>query len=243
MTSLKSQAIHTALSGDWNTAVLLNQELLKQDPDDIDTLNRLAFAFTVLGKIKHAKITYQKVLKIDNQNLIALKNLKRLSKGNKKTVKQAPFNPQFSTHLDTMFLEETGKTKVIELINIADPKIISTLITGELLNLRIKRLKIFVLNTQEKYIGMLPDDIGKRLIKFLKGGNEYEAYIKAVDSHHVAIFIKEIKRTSRFKNQPSFISNDKSHLLFDKTANNLRNKHFSVVEDDDAHYSSEDDSL
>lgn len=63
MTSLQNQAINTALTGDWEKAVLINKDLVKENPKDIDALNRLAFAFNILGKNKEAKLTYQRVLK------------------------------------------------------------------------------------------------------------------------------------------------------------------------------------
>ena len=44
------------------------------------------------------------------------------------------------------------------------------------------------------------------LITFLKGGNEYVACIKACDERSVIIFIKETKKSGRFKNQASFMS-------------------------------------
>ncbi len=239
MLALKNQAIQTALLGDWDTAIILNQELLKENPEDIETLNRLAFAYIILGKTKDAKTTYQKVLRLDNQNPIALKNLKRLSLVDKKNAVSLS-----SRTVDSMFLEENGKTKIIDLINIAEPKVISRLCTGELLLLRVKRLKIFVLDEKTKYIGMLPDNIGKRLIKFLKGGNQYRACVKAADNHKVAIFIKETKRVSRFKNQPSFISSEKSQFLLEKSSPHTVSKHKQTEEDtDDNSYSSADESL
>ena len=79
MIPLKTQAVQTALQGDWQAAVILNQMLLEEDPHDIDSLNRLAFAKTSLGEIKEAKSIYQQVLTIDANNPIALKNLARLS--------------------------------------------------------------------------------------------------------------------------------------------------------------------
>src|SRR3989338_11401999 len=78
MTSLKDQAIQNALTGDWQNAVLVNKSLVKENPADIDALNRLAFAFSILGRIKDAKSTYQKVLKIDSLNPLALRNLKKI---------------------------------------------------------------------------------------------------------------------------------------------------------------------
>lgn len=210
---LKNQAIQTALIGDWDTAITLNRELLKENPNDIEALNRLAFAYTVTGKVKDAKNTYQKVLELDSQNTIALKNLKRLGESNRKTLSnQHPL----TGHVESMFIEESGKTKIVELINIATAKTVVNLLTGEPLNLRIKRHKIFVLDRNNQYIGVLPDDIGQRLTKFIKGGNDYEAYIKSVENNRVLVFLKETKRSPRFKNQPSFISAHKSNLFFEK---------------------------
>ena len=200
---IKNQAIQTALMGDWDQAVTLNQELLKENPEDIDTLNRLAFAFSVLGKVKNARETYQRVLNIDNQNPIAVKGLKRLVGSSEKNNLNILKGPLLGL-TDTMFIEESGKTKIVELVNIATPKTITSLIIGEALILRVKRLKIFVLDQKNEYVGVLPDDIGRRLIKFIKGGNNYEAYIKSLEEHRVIIFIKETKRSTRFKNQPSF---------------------------------------
>ncbi|MBI2074884.1 MAG: hypothetical protein HYT83_03565 [Candidatus Levybacteria bacterium] len=216
MTPLKTQAIQTALTGDWKTAISLNQELLKENPSDIETLNRLAFAFSVLGKAKSAKAIYQKVLELDIQNPIALKNLRRLSGTDKKNNNFSTQTPNLAQQTDTMFLEESGKTKVIELNNVAEPKIISHLMTGEFLTLRIKRSKIFVLDGKEKYIGMLPEDISRRLIKFIKGGNCYQACVKSIQNRHVSIFVRETKRCTRFKFQPSFTSGEKVKVISSK---------------------------
>lgn len=239
MISLKNQAIQTALVGDWTSAVSLNEELLKADPNDIETLNRLGYAYSILGKTKAARITYQKVLELDSQNPIAIRNLKRL-KGDSN--KNSNYQSSALNRTNTIFIEETGKTKVTELINCATPSTISHLITGELVTLSIKRLKIFVLDTQKTYIGMLPDNIGKRLIRFINGGNTYEAYIKSVDKNHVVIFIRESKRALRFKSQSSFIINEKQ-LVFDKNQGKNVKAKGSKKEMDDESYDDDSDSL
>lgn len=233
MTLLKSQAIQKAFEGNWNAAILINEELLKQEPNDIETLNRLALAFTVCGKIKQAKSTYQKVLSIDSQNPIALKNVKRLAFTKMPSKKRSSQPTTLLTRdISSMFLEEGGKTKVVELVNIAEPKVISTLMAGELIMLSIKRLKIFVLDTKKRYLGVLPDDIGKRLIKFMKGGNTYEAYIKATTNHRVVIFIREIKKVNKYKNLPSFIATDKTKIVLRKTQNKEQDEDEDQLEGD-----------
>ena len=207
MTSTQTEAIQAALLGDWTKAIQINQEILKENPSDIDTLNRLAFAQASTGMTKDAKITYQQVLNLDLKNPIATKNLKRLSSlGSTNT--PAPMN--------NIFIEEPGKTKVIELINLADSKILAPLRFGEKLSLSIKRMKIFVYDRNKQYIGMLPDDLGKRLMAFVDGGNQYEAYVKTVDAHLITVFIKEIYRAPQFKNQQSFLtSSEKTKFTYE----------------------------
>lgn len=238
MLSLKSQAIQTALVGDWETAINLNQQILQEEPNDIDTLNRLAFALLSQGSAKEAKTLYEKVLLLDMKNPIALRNLKRLNDNSTKKI---------SMPLNNVFIEEPGKTKVIDLLNVADKKIITRLRSGETLLLRIKRNKIFALDTEQQYIGMLPDDICQRLIKFMNSGNEYEAYVRTVDNNKASIFVRETKRVKRFRDQPSFISSDKVKLSFENNTLSVRmgdaksgkNTHRDLDDDDD---SSSDDS-
>jgi hypothetical protein len=205
MPTLRTQAIQTALTGDWQRAIDINQLILQEEPEDIDTLNRLAFAFLSTGNPKDAKNLYEKVLALDMQNPIAIRNLKRLHDVNSKKI----------ILINNLFIEEPGKTKVMDLINIADKKVISHLRSGEKLDLKIKRSRIFAYDLDSQFIGMLPDDTCQRLIKFMEAGNEYEAYVRTVDSNKISIFIREIKRVKKFKNQPSFVSgSDKVKLSF-----------------------------
>lgn len=220
--SIKNQAIQTALQGDWQSAISLNKGLIKENPDDIDALNRLALAYTITGKIKAAKSAYQKVVSLDPLNSIALRNLKKLKDKNLKAY------PTTTYLINNKFLEEPGRTKVIELINIAQSQNIETLRTGQSLNLSIKRLKIFILEDKQ-YIGVLPDDIAKRLIKFIKGGCQYEAYVKSASPHKVSIFVKELKKPSKYKDQSSFLSNSESTLIISKHNKTKAN----VVKDED----------
>lgn len=221
MTPLKDKAIKAMLLGNWQNATSLNKILLKEAPNDIDALNRLAYAFTVLGKIKDAKSTYRKVLKLDALNQIAMKNIKRLSDvGFKKAAKNKDSNFR---HLNHAFLEETGKTKIISLVNLAQPKVIAMLSAGQSLMICIKRSKIFIQDQSKQYIGVLPDDIGKRLIKLIGGGNIYDAYVKSVSTHNVTIFIKEAKRASKYRDYPSFLLPSDQDLTLSKGKTKIKN--------------------
>jgi len=225
MLTLRTQAIQTALVGDWQRAIDLNQLILQENPEDIDTLNRLAFAFLSAGNPKDAKDLYEKVLALDMQNPIAIRNLKRLYdvKSKKTTIT-----------INNLFIEEPGKTKVMDLINIADKKVLTHLRSGEQLDLRIKRSKIFAYDLDNEFIGMLPDDICQRLIKFMNSGNQYDAYVRTIDNNKLSIFIRETKRAKKFKNQPSFVSgSDKPKLSLPNSSQYNKSSHEEASSDDE----------
>ena len=239
MTLLKDKAIQAMILGDWKKAASLNKELINEDPKDIDALNRLAYVFTILGKIREAKSTYRKVLKIDILNQIAIRNIKKLTEMGPKQIAKSLSSIR---GVNNTFLEETGKTKIISLINTAQPKIITLLTTGQPVVIIIKRSKIFVQDQNMQYLGVLPDDIGKRLIKLIRGGNTYIAYVKSATEHNVCIFIRETKRTSKYRNQPSFPQTDSQDFGLSRTKIKIKNYKDLGEEDDDRVYSLEEES-
>src|SRR3989304_5610020 len=162
--SLKKQAIQTALNGDWQNAILFNKDLIKENPQDIDALNRLALAYAITGKINLAKTIYLKVVKIDPLNSIALRNLKKIKE------------------------------------------------------------KIIKANSNSNY--------------YIKGGCQYEAYTKSASAHKVTIFIKELKKSSRYRNQPSFIPSSESSLVLDKPrkSRGSEGSEIHISSDSDGHY-------
>lgn len=216
MTPLKDLAIKYALENNWKLAVQANEELLVENPNSIESLNRLGFALIKLGKYKKAKEAYKRVLAIDKTNPIATKNLKKLEMMSKQKVGKSEEPVQIGMNLQDMFIEEAGKTRTVDLKNLADKKSLSILQPGDKVNLVIKRSKIFIQDGRKKYIGMLPDSVSSRLIKFMKGGNEYSAFIKASDEKNIAVFLKEIKKMKRFQNQPSFSSINLSFQTFEE---------------------------
>ena len=103
--NLAQKAVVLALSGNWEEAWKINQEILSTSPTDLDALNRLARCFWELNDITNAMITTQKVLVMDPQNTIAQKCL--LKWKNVKTGK----NHSPDIHSAGAFLEDAGKTK------------------------------------------------------------------------------------------------------------------------------------
>jgi hypothetical protein len=71
-------------------------------------------------------------------------------------------------------------------------------------------------------LGALPDDIAYRLIRFLKGGNTFEVFVKNVSKNCLMVFIKETARGKKFFSQPTFINNspDEKHIHKDSKIKN-----------------------
>lgn len=202
MAELAQLAVSAALAGNWEEAVKINKKILKNSPSDINTLNRLAYAYQALNDLPKSKSTYQKTLKLDKYNAIATKNLERLNlwKG-KKGLNNSPQNISANV---SVFLEEPGKTRLVTLINLAPLSTVSLLRPSQPVELSVKRKSVLIVTDNNKYIGALPDDLAFKIMRFLKNNYKYTCFIKSADKNNVTVFLREIQRGKRLINQPSF---------------------------------------
>ncbi|PJE68555.1 hypothetical protein COU96_03205 [Candidatus Shapirobacteria bacterium CG10_big_fil_rev_8_21_14_0_10_38_14] len=196
----EKEAIDAATQGTWKKAIELNQKILKSEPRNIAALNRLARAFLETGNLTATKKAYQKVLKFDQYNPIALKNLKRLTGKNNQNSSLKRKKP-VSTEA---FLEEPRKTKMVQVVRLTSAQRLAEVDSGDEVMLAAKKRFVAVMNENNIHLGCLPEDISRRLITFISGGNRYRAFVKTVDRNHLEILIKETHRSKRFQNRPSF---------------------------------------
>lgn len=202
LTYTEQDAIDAALAQNWNDAVRINATLLKQNKENVNVLNRLGFAYLQLGQITTAKKTFQKVIKLDAYNQIAIKNVKKLNLVRQKDLKKT----SLSQRSPMMFLEEPGKTKIVECVNTATLQALASACPGDEVTLKTKNHAVEVRTSNDIYLGALPDDVAFRLIKFIGGGNTYAVHIKSVGKNSLVLFVRELSRGKRFLNQPSFAS-------------------------------------
>lgn len=197
-----TKAIDAALESRWDEALKLNKRIIKLDPQNVDALNRQARCYMEMGKSNLAKKYYSEALKFDPYNPIALKNLKIMKSFKSK---EKNFVPNNNGKLSpSLFLQEPGKTKMVSLLKVAEPQKLSLAFCGMKVDMAIKNRKITIVDGHNNYLGVLPDDINHQMLRLIKGGNKFEIIIKSVKVNGLSIIIKEIFRSKRFKNQPSF---------------------------------------
>jgi len=195
-----SDAISAALAQNWDRAIEINKTILKNNKDDLETLCRLAYAYLQYGEIDKAKKLYKKILAADRYNCVAQKNylkIANLSGTHIKTNRSDRVSP-------SLFIEEPGRTKIIQLINLAPFRIISKLSIGDTVQLNPKKHAIEVRGIDKTYYGAIPDDVTFRLLKFIEAGNTYLVCIKNIQKNYISVFIREMSRGKKLNHQPSF---------------------------------------
>lgn len=206
MLNSTKDAIDAALSRDWQKAVSINLNLLKENKDDINSLSRLAHAYIQTGKITESVKIYKKILSLDKYNNIAQKSLEKLASLPKNLKKAGVLNVSSCQASPCLFIEEPGKTKTVNLVNPAPAGILSQLNAATEVFFHARKHAIEIRSENNTYLGALPDDFSFKLSRFIKAGYEYKIYVKNSTKNGISVFIQETKRAKKYKSQPSFIN-------------------------------------
>ncbi len=191
-------AIKQAQEGLWDEAVTTNRNVLNIFPQEPDAYNRLGKAYSELGQYTEARQAYSQTLKFSPNNAIAKKNLDRLASLQEESA------PVVATGFDRIdpraFIEETGKTGVSELINLAPSAVLARVSHGDRVNLQVSGHRLFVQNAAGEYIGQVEPRLANRLISFMEEGNRYAAAILDVEPGRLvrAIIREEYQHPSMF---------------------------------------------
>ena len=181
-------AIQQAQTGQWEEAVITNKNILQLFPFEPDAYNRLGKAYSELGQYVEARQAYSQTLKYSPNNTIARKNLERLSQLQEEPVQLHTGTERIDPRL---FIEETGKTGMTELLNIGSPSVIAKVGVGDRVQLHVIGHTLLVRNTAGEDIGQVEPRLANRLINFMEGGNRYAAAILGLENGHVRLIIRE----------------------------------------------------
>lgn len=197
-------AVQLALQGQWQQAVEANRSILEHFPDDVETYNRLGRALMELGEYAEAKKAYGRALELDPFNSIAKKNLSRLALVGKRSTKADAHKV-----LADIFVEETGKARVVKLVSLASNEQIAKMAPGEEVGLFVEGQRLLVKNKEGDYLGEVEPKYGPRLAKLSKLGNRYMAVVSSVGENELKVIIREIYQHPSQEGRPSFPLKDK----------------------------------
>lgn len=191
---LRHQAVQAAKQGQWNQAISLNTQIILENPRDTHALNRLGVAHLQLKQKDEAKKVFSRVLEVDKTNQIAKRHLERVNSN--------------TTHANLLFsnqnfIEEPGKTKVVELHRLASKQVLNQFSVGQPCQLTLKKRFISV-ESDHTYLGALPEDLSFRLSKLIETGNEYSCNIRSCAGTQCWVYLKEILRAPVNKDTHSF---------------------------------------
>jgi len=194
------EAIELALANRWVEAVQVNRGLMDRFGPDEDTLNRLGKAYTELGQLPEATDAYKGTLKMNPVNPIAVKNLSKLQ-----ALRGGQPVPTSKAKVDVdAFIEETGKTSLTALHVHAEGDPCSKVAGGDPVKLIVAGDTMNVETSRGIYLGHLEHALGRRLIKFLEGGNRYSGAVATCDGGAVKIIVRETYQDPKFFGRPSF---------------------------------------
>lgn len=195
-------AIALALEGRWREAVEANQEILKNAPDDVDALNRLGRAYMELKDWEAARSAYQRARELDPYNSIAEKNLKKLA-----TLKGTDGKEEAGKLVEPRyFIEETGKSGVVKLMNLAPKEELAKMVAGDQVSLAVIDGNLAVTSEAGVRLGLVDPRHGQRLARLIAGGNKYLASVTSASDNGLSVIIREIYQDSSQVDQPSFPS-------------------------------------
>ena len=210
-------AINYAMQGQWTDAINANQDILLIFPNDLDALNRLGKAFSELGDIKNAEVTFQNVLNLSPGNHIAVKNLGRLKFVDSKISR---LQTQKNSNRDA-FIEDSGKSCVVSLKKAAKPSVLLKLAPGEIVHLQQNRKILIACDDSGNRLGEIDTKIGSRIIRLTNGGNKYSASIISCGDNWISIILRETFKSPSQKTVTSLPAIDKSSNNFSASKRSL----------------------
>lgn len=194
------EAVQLAVDARWEEAVELNRFIIESFGADEGSQNRLGKALTELGSLDEAKAAYDGALRINPMNPVARKNSSKLE--SLMNAKEALKGGQVKVDLN-LFVEEQGKTTTTTL-RAAAADVCSKVAPGDVAELRVDGDLIEVDTVRGVRVGSLEAKLARRLIKFIQGGNRYQAGITSCEGTTVKVIVRETYQDPKFAGKPSF---------------------------------------
>ncbi len=203
------EAVSLALQGQWQKAVAANRDILEHFPDDVETYNRLGRALMEIGQYAEAKKAYGRTMELDPFNSIAKKNLNRLSLMGKRSSKAGTRKADAHKVVADIFVEETGRARVVKLVSLAAKEVLAKMAPGEEVTPYVEGQRFLVKNKEGDCLGEVEPKYGARLAKLAKAGNRYIAAVHSLSDKEMKVIVRETHQHPSQAGRPSFPLKDK----------------------------------
>jgi tetratricopeptide (TPR) repeat protein len=194
------EAVQLAVEARWDEAVEVNRFIIDSFGADEGAQNRLGKALTELGRLDEAKVAYDTSLAINPMNPVARKNSVKLESliNAKEALRGGPVKVDLN-----LFVEEMGKTTTTTLRAAAEG-VCTKVAAGDIAELRVEGDGIEVDTVRGVRVGSLEPKLARRLLRFVQGGNRYQAGVTSCEGSTVKVIVREIYQDAKFAGKPSF---------------------------------------
>ena len=193
------EAIQAALDSRWSEALAINQALLERHGPDEETHNRIGKALIELGKPDEALQAYSATLGMNPLNLIAQKNVRKLSTMLEQKEQIASGGQAIDVEL---FSEEPGKSALTVLRQ--PGKKVAVVAPGDVVELHPEDGLLRAETARGVELGEVEPKIARRLLPLIETGNRYTAAVARVDEQVIEIIIREVFQAPENARKTSF---------------------------------------
>jgi tetratricopeptide (TPR) repeat protein len=194
------EAIGFALESRWTEALAVNQALLERYGPEEETHNRIGKALTELGRLDEAMTAYSATLQMNPLNLIAQKNVRKLSA--MLDAKEHVAGAAQTIDVD-LFTEEPGKS-ALTVLSPPHQGISVAIAPGDVVDLVADGGALHANTARGIALGEVEAKLARRLLPLIATGNRYSAAVARVQDTQIEIIIREVYQAAENSRKSSF---------------------------------------
>lgn len=196
------EAIAAALESRWTDAVTINEALIDRHGPDEETYNRLGKSKSELGDLTQALEAYRSSLELNPLNLIAQKQVRRISALLEARARPAAASGAIDVDL---FSEEPGKSGRTTLSPSRGGTAVGVAVTpGDTVELIASGTQLLAETSRGVALGAVESKLSHRLRPLMETGNRYSAAVARVEDERIELIIREIFQAPENSRKSSF---------------------------------------
>jgi hypothetical protein len=195
------EAIAAALETRWADAVAINEALIDRHGPDEESFNRLGKARSELGDLQAALASYRSSLDLNELNLIAQKQVRRIT-----ALLDAEARPAAAAGgIDVdLFSEEPGKSGRTLLTPPRGGTTNASVAPGDSVELIVSGTQLLAETSRGVALGAVESKLSHRLRPLIESGNRYSAVVARVEDERIELIIREVLQAPENSRKSSF---------------------------------------